>query len=63
MGLPAVALQPGAPAEILAARGSSLADAIARASEDRIVIHAGRCVSRTIVTGGLMPRPTVAAVP
>jgi cytosine deaminase len=58
MGLPAGALQPGAPAEILATRGSSLADAIARASEDRIVIHAGRCVSRTVVSSALMPVPT-----
>jgi cytosine deaminase len=63
MGLPAVALQPGAPAEILATRGSSLADAVARASEARIVIHAGRCISRTVVTGGLMPLPTVRAAP
>jgi cytosine deaminase len=55
MGLPAVALRPGAPAEILVTRGSALADAVARASEDRIVIHAGRCVSRTVVTGTLMP--------
>jgi cytosine deaminase len=58
MGLPAAALQPGAPAEILATRGSSLADAVARASEDRIVIHAGRCISRTVVTNALMPLPT-----
>jgi cytosine deaminase len=63
MGLPAVALQPGAPAEILAARGTSLADAVARASEDRIVIHAGRCVSRTSVTSTLMPLQNVAVVP
>jgi cytosine deaminase len=59
MGLPAVALVPGAPAEILAVRGSSLADAIARACEERVVVHAGRCVSHTVVTGELMPRPTV----
>jgi hypothetical protein len=38
MGLPAATLQPGAPAEILATRGSSRADAVARVSEDRIVI-------------------------
>jgi cytosine deaminase len=50
MGLPAAALQPGAPAEILATRGSSLADAVARASED--------CISRTVVTNALMPLPT-----
>lgn len=61
MGLPAVVLEPGAPAEILCIRGSWLVDAIARASEDRIVIHAGRCVSRTMVTGELMPLSTLAA--
>jgi cytosine deaminase len=63
MGLPAVALVPGAPAEILAVRGSSLADAVARASEDRIVVHAGRCISRTVVTGELTPLPTVTVAP
>lgn len=63
MGLPAVALRPGAPAEILAVRGTSLADAVARASEDRIVIHAGRCVSRTSVTSALMSLQTVAVAP
>jgi len=61
MGLPAVMLEPGAPAEILAVRGSSLADAVARASEERIVIHAGRCVSRTVVRGELLPLATIAA--
>lgn len=55
MGLPAVTLEPGSPAEILAVRGSSLTDAVARASEERIVIHRGRCVARTVVSGGLIP--------
>jgi cytosine deaminase len=55
MGLPAVALEPGAPAEVLAVRGSSLVDAIARASEDRIVLHAGRCVARTRVDSEVRP--------
>jgi cytosine deaminase len=58
MGLPAVTLEPGSPAEILAVRGSSLTDAVARASEERIVIHRGRCVARTVVRGGLLPLAT-----
>jgi cytosine deaminase len=62
MGLPAVTLAAGAPAEILAVGGASLSDAIARAGDDRVVVHAGRCVSRTVVTGGLRPLPIVAAV-
>jgi cytosine deaminase len=59
MGLPEVALAEGAPAELLAVRGASLADAIARASEHRFVIHAGRCVARTEVRGALVPLSTV----
>ncbi len=55
MGLPALALEAGAPAEVLAVRGLSLGDAIARASEDRVVVHRGRCVARTVVRGALHP--------
>jgi cytosine/creatinine deaminase len=55
MGLPVVELTPGAPAELLAVRGASLSDAIARGSEHRIVIHHGRCVARTEVATALMP--------
>jgi cytosine deaminase len=62
MGLPAVVLQAGAPAEILAVRGASLADAIARASEHRLVVHAGRCVARTEVHSALEPLSTVGAL-
>jgi len=62
MGLPAVALVDGAPAEILAVRGTSLADAIARASEHRLVIHAGRCVARTDVRTALVPLSNVPAL-
>jgi cytosine deaminase len=61
MGLPAVALVPGAPAELLAVRGASLADAIARASEHRFVVHAGRCVARTEVSTALEPLSNVPA--
>jgi cytosine deaminase len=55
MGLPDVTLRPGSPAEVLAVRGLSLADAIARGSEHRIVVHGGRCVSRTEVASSLLP--------
>jgi cytosine deaminase len=58
MGLPPGRLEAGQPAEILAVRGADLADAVARASEHRIVVHAGRCVSRTQVTGALQPLPS-----
>jgi cytosine deaminase len=61
MGLAVVALAAGAPAEILAVRGASLADAIARGSEHRIVIHAGRCVACTEVRTALEPLSTVPA--
>jgi cytosine deaminase len=63
MGLPAVALVAGAPAEILAVRGASLADAIGRASERRFVVHAGRCVARTEVSTVLQPLSIVPAYP
>jgi cytosine deaminase len=55
MGLPEVTLRAGSPAEVLAVRGLSLADAIARGSEHRIVVHAGRCVSKTEVASSLLP--------
>lgn len=63
MGLPPVVLAAGAPAELLAVRGASLADAIARGSEHRFVIHAGRCVARTEVRGALAPLSTVPSDP
>jgi cytosine/creatinine deaminase len=50
LGLPAVRIEPGAPAELLAIRADSLREAIATAPLDRLVIHAGRVVSRTRVT-------------
>jgi cytosine deaminase len=50
MGLREAGPRPGAAAEFLAVRGSSLVDVIARAPEDRIVIHAGRLVAVTEVT-------------
>ncbi len=60
LGLPAVRVAPGYPADLLAIRGSSLADAIADASERRIVIRAGRVVAETRVTRDVDPRDHVA---
>lgn len=57
MGLPPAPLQAGAPAEILAVRGHSLADAIARGSEDRVVVHRGALVARTTVATRFEPHP------
>ncbi|MBJ7472517.1 MAG: amidohydrolase family protein [Solirubrobacteraceae bacterium] len=53
--LPAVNLAAGDPAEVLAVRGSSLADAIARSSEDRVVVHRGAVVATTTVTTTFQP--------
>lgn len=58
MGLPPAPLEAGAPAEILAVRGRSLADAIARGSEDRVVVHRGALVSRTTVQTRFEPSAT-----
>ncbi len=46
MGLPEVRVEPGYPAELLAVRADSLAEAVAGAP-GRLVIHQGRVVSRT----------------
>ena len=57
LGLPRVVVAPGSPAELLAIRATSLGDAIASASQDRIVIHAGRIVARTTVERHYYPTP------
>lgn len=49
MGLPPVRVAAGFPAELLAIRARSVAEAVAGASADRIVVHGGRVVSRTTV--------------
>lgn len=49
MGLQPVTLEPGSPAELLLVRAASLREAVATASPERIVLHAGRLVSRTTV--------------
>jgi cytosine deaminase len=49
MGLPHVSVEVGSPADLMAVRGSSLREAIATATEDRVVIRQGRVVSRTAI--------------
>ncbi len=63
MGLPPAPIEVGAPAEILAVRGTSLADAIARGSEHRVVVHRGRLVARTTVETRLESRPSPTTTP
>lgn len=50
IGLPHGRVEVGAPAELLAIRASTLSEAVATATADRVVIHRGRVVSRTSVT-------------
>lgn len=47
LGLAPVTITPGAPAELLAIRATSVREAIATAHPDRLVIQAGRIVART----------------
>jgi cytosine deaminase len=49
MGLEKVQIEPGSKADLLAVRASSLTDAIASASENRVVIRAGRILVQTSV--------------
>lgn len=49
MHLPAAGVRVGARAELLAVRGSGLAEVVASASPDRFVIHAGRLVAQSEV--------------
>ena len=55
MGLPDAGPACGSPADILAVRAESLGDAIAAASDDRVVIRRGRIVSRTRVEHDVLP--------
>jgi cytosine deaminase len=50
MGLPVAGPMPGAAAELLAVRATGLAEVVADAPADRIVIHAGRVVARSELT-------------
>lgn len=47
LGLPQAGAVPGFAADLLAVRASSLADAVAFAPADRVVLHAGRIVATT----------------
>lgn len=49
MGLPAVSVSVGSPAELLAIPAASVGDAIARADQQRMVFHQGRLVASTSV--------------
>ncbi|MBS1888670.1 MAG: amidohydrolase family protein [Actinobacteria bacterium] len=51
MGLEPVRIEAGAPAELLAIRAGSVREALATATEDRVVVHRGRVVARTRVEG------------
>ncbi|MBO2455759.1 amidohydrolase family protein [Actinomadura barringtoniae] len=55
LGLPPVALLPGSPADLLAIRASGLDEAVAGASQDRIVLRGGRVVARTSVVHDVVP--------
>jgi cytosine deaminase len=49
MGLPVAGIARGAPAELMAVAGGSLQEALATATEDRLVFRSGRLVRRTRV--------------
>ncbi|GIH06432.1 cytosine deaminase [Rhizocola hellebori] len=49
LGLPAVTISPGSPAELLAIRAGSLREALATTHPERLVISAGRVVARTSI--------------
>jgi cytosine/creatinine deaminase len=50
LGLPAVQVKVGAPAELLAVQATSVRQAIAESTPQRVVIHSGRVVARTSLT-------------
>jgi cytosine deaminase len=63
MGLPPIRIEPGAPADLLAVRARSLGQAIATATEDRVVMRGERVVARTRVEReleGVIAAPKVA---
>jgi cytosine deaminase len=49
LGVPAVRISPGSPAELLAIRAGCLREALATARPERLVISAGRVVARTTI--------------
>jgi cytosine deaminase len=58
MGLPDVWVGAGSPAELLVVEGETLTDAMARASDRRIVVHGGRVVATTAVERRVLGQPT-----
>lgn len=62
LGLAAVQVGPGAPAELLAIRARSVRAAIAESPSDRVVIHTGRMVARTATTRRWYPESPTAGV-
>ncbi|MGO1411929.1 MAG: cytosine deaminase, partial [Microbacterium sp.] len=56
MGLPQAGPEAGLRADLLAVRAESLADAIATAPADRIVISRGRTIAHTESTRWMLPR-------
>lgn len=57
LGLPAVAVEAGAPADLVALRGEDLVAALGAADQDRLVWRAGRLVATTRVTRTLHAPP------
>jgi cytosine/creatinine deaminase len=55
MGLASANIAPGHECDLLCVRGENLVEAIANASDDRIVIHRGRIVARTRVLAEVKP--------
>ncbi|GLK18094.1 amidohydrolase family protein [Herbiconiux flava] len=62
MRLPRSGVEVGAKAELLAVRAVNLSDAIANASADRYVIHAGRLVAASSVSRSIAPIAHLAEV-
>jgi len=59
MGLPDVSVDAGSPAELLVVEGDTLTDAIARASDRRIVVHRGTVVATTTVERRVLGQPAL----
>lgn len=55
LGLPPAGPRPGARADLLAVRGTSVPDVIANAPADRVVIHDGVLVSRSVTQTWMAP--------
>lgn len=56
MGLPPVSIAAGSAAELMAVKGESLSDAVARASEQRMVFKNGRLIAHTTIETPVAPQ-------